>query len=205
MTPRVRQAALTVHVVVSVGWLGSVATFLALSIAGLTSADAQVMRSAYLSMDLIGRFVLVPLSLAATASGLFQALATPWGLFKHYWVTVKFVLTVLSTLLLLLHQFTAVATAAERISRAALGSLPREEVGSLGTQLVFDAGLALLVLIAITVLSVFKPWGRTPYRREESATADAAAPKTWFRLALIAVGILLALLVVKHLAGGHHH
>lgn len=98
-----RPRTLTVHVVLSVGWLGSVAAFLALSIAGLTSADAQVMRSAYISMDLIGRYVIVPLSLASTASGIFQALASPWGLFRHYWVAVKFVLTVLSTLLLLLH------------------------------------------------------------------------------------------------------
>lgn len=208
MTPRARQASLTVHVVLSVGWLGAVAAFLALSIAGLTSADAQVMRGAYLSMDLIGRYVIVPLSLASTASGIFQAVATPWGLFKHYWVAVKFVLTVLSTLLLLLHQFTAVAAAAERVSRAALGTLPREEVGRLGTQLVFDAGLALLVLVAITVLSIFKPWGRTPYGRDQSADAadPRAAPSTaGFKVALIAVAIVLALLVAKHLAGGHAH
>lgn len=208
MTPRVRQATLTVHVVLSVGWLGSVAAFLALSIAGLTNADAQVMRGAYLSMDLIGRYVIVPLSLASTASGIFQALASPWGLFKHYWVAVKLFLTVLSTLLLLLHQFTAVATAAERVSLAALGTLPREEVGRIGTQLVFDAGLALLVLVAITVLSIFKPWGRTPYGREQSADAadPAAAPSTaGFKFALIAGAILIALLIAKHLAGGHAH
>lgn len=207
MTPRLRQVTLTAHVVLSVGWLGSVAAFLALSIAGLTSADPQVMRGAYLSMDLIGRYVIVPLSLASTASGLFQALASPWGLFKHYWVAVKFGLTVVSTLLLLLHQFTAVATAADRVSRAALGKLPREEVGRLGTQLVFDAGLALLVLVAISVLSIFKPWGRIPRGREESEASHAAAPgsKTGFRRALIAVSILVALLVLKHLMGGHHH
>lgn len=207
MTPRARQATLTAHVVLSVGWLGSVAAFLALSIAGLTSTDAQVMRGAYLSMDLIGRYVIVPLSLASTASGIFQALATPWGLFKHYWVAVKLALTVISTLLLLLHQFMAVATAADRVSRAALGALPREEVGRLGTQLVLDAGLALLVLIAITVLSIFKPWGRTPLARsdEDGAARAGTNPGAGFKVALVIAGVLVVLVVLKHLLGGPHH
>ena len=37
MTPRLSKIMLTVHIVVSVGWLGAVAGFVALSIASLTS------------------------------------------------------------------------------------------------------------------------------------------------------------------------
>ncbi len=37
MPPQLRKLALTVHVTASVGWLGAVAAFLALAIAGLTS------------------------------------------------------------------------------------------------------------------------------------------------------------------------
>jgi hypothetical protein len=36
MTPRLRKFALTAHVTSSVGWLGAVAAFLALAVAGLT-------------------------------------------------------------------------------------------------------------------------------------------------------------------------
>lgn len=39
MTPRLRKFALTAHVTSSVGWLGAVATFLALAVVGLTSQD----------------------------------------------------------------------------------------------------------------------------------------------------------------------
>lgn len=208
MSPRGRQLLLTTHVLLSVGWLGAVAAFLALSLAGLTSVDAQVMRGAYIAMDLVGRYVIVPLSLASLLSGVVQALATPWGLFKHYWVLAKLVLTVLSTLLLLLHQFTAVATAAERVMRAALDSSPRDEVGRLGTQLVLDAGLALVVLTGITALSVFKPWGRTPWERgppDGDAPDPGARPGAPFKVAVIAAGVLVAILVLKHLLGGPHH
>jgi len=102
MTPRVRKWALTAHIAFSVGWLGAVAGFLVLSIAGLTSRDAHVVRGAYLAMDLIGLFIIVPMSLAALATGLIQALGTEWGLFQHYWVLVKFLLTIGATFLLLL-------------------------------------------------------------------------------------------------------
>ena len=153
MSPRLRRLALTAHITFSVGWLGAVAGFLALSIAALTSRDADLVRGAYLAMDLIGRFVIVPMSIAALATGLIQALGTEWGLFRYYWVLVKFIMTMFASFLLLLHQYTAVAGAAKRVSATAPGTWP--DVGPLATQLVKDAGLGLLSLLVITVLSVY--------------------------------------------------
>jgi hypothetical protein len=45
--------------------LGSIAAFLALAVAGLTSQDTQMMRAAYPAMELITRFVIVPLTFAS--------------------------------------------------------------------------------------------------------------------------------------------
>lgn len=89
MTPGARKFALTAPVTASVGWLGAVAGFLALAIAGLTSQDPQRVRAAYLAMDMIGWFVIVPLSLASLVTGVIQSLGTTWGLFRHYWVLFK--------------------------------------------------------------------------------------------------------------------
>ena len=204
MAPRVRKLALTAHVVSSVGWLGSVAAFLALSIAGLTSRNAEIVRGAYLAMNLIGQFIIVPLTLSALITGLIQALGTHWGLFRHYWVLVKFSLTIVATTLLLLHQFVAVAEAARRASAGAADTTP--DVGRLGTQLVADSGAAVLVLLVTTTLSVFKPWGRTPYgRREEEldreggTVAEARPPGLRILLAIIAA--LLVAFVVLHFTG----
>ena len=106
MTPGLRKFALTAHVTSSVGWLGAVAGFLALAVAGLTSQDAQTVRAAYLAMELTGWFVIVPLSLASLLTGLVQSLGTKWGLFRHYWVLVKLLLTIFATIVLLLHMQT---------------------------------------------------------------------------------------------------
>ena len=101
MTPGYRKLALTAHVSASVGWIGAVAGFLVLAIAGVTSKDAQTVRAAYLAMDLIAWFVIVPLAFASLITGLSQSLGTTWGVFRHYWVVAKLGLTVFATIILL--------------------------------------------------------------------------------------------------------
>src|SRR5262245_3162481 len=150
MTTAVRKFNLTAHLLSSIGWLGAVASFLVLSIAALASSDAAIVRGAYLAMNLIGQFMIVPLSLAALGTGLIVSLATPWGFFRYYWVLAKFALTTGAVSLLLLHQFTAVASAARLASATPTATLPA--VGRLGTQLVVDSALAVVVLLVITVL-----------------------------------------------------
>jgi len=102
MTPNLRKLALTAHVTSSVGLLGSIAAFLALSIAGLNSQDTQTIRAAYLAMDLVARLIIVPLAFASLVTGLIQSLGTPWGLFRHYWVLAKLLLTAFATTILLI-------------------------------------------------------------------------------------------------------
>jgi hypothetical protein len=100
MTPRLRKFALTAHVTFSVGWLGTVAGFQALAIVALTSREPETVRGSYLAMELTGWYVIVPFCLASLVTGLVMSLGTPWGLFRHYWVLVKFLITVVAALIL---------------------------------------------------------------------------------------------------------
>jgi hypothetical protein len=163
MKPGLRKLALTAHVISSVGWLGAVAGFLALAVAGLTSRDPQLVRGAYLATDLITRFVIVPLSISSLLIGLVQGLGTRWGLFRHYWVLIKFVLTVLASVLLLVHTQPIGLVAGVAAERA----LSTTELRPIRIQLVADAAAALFVLIVTTILSVYKPRGMTRYGRRK--------------------------------------
>jgi len=158
--PRLRKFVLTAHVVSSVGWLGAVAVFLALAVAGLTSQDAQVVRAVYLAMESTGWFVLVPLSLASLVTGLLQSLGTKWGLFRHYWVVVKLVINVVATIVLLLYMQT-LSHLAGVASDTTLSSSDPSELSSPSPAL--HAGVALLLLLVAAVLSVYKPSGMTRY------------------------------------------
>lgn len=163
LAPRARKFVLTAHVVSSVGWLGAVAGVLALAIAGSTSSDEQTVRAAYVAMDVTGWAVLVPLALASLVTGVVQSLGTTWGLFRHYWVVFKLLITLFATAILLMYTETLNALASIATSGGDLGALRTPSV-------VLHAGAALLLLLASTVLAVFKPRGMTPYgwRRRRS-------------------------------------
>jgi len=207
MTPALRKLTITAHVTFSVGWLGAVAAFLVLSIAGLTSRDAEVVRGAYLSMDLISRFIIIPMCFAALATGLLQALGTPWGLFRYYWILVKFGLAIFATVALLVHQFVVVAEAAKHVSGAAAETLIGADFAALKTELVRAPSLSILFLLVATTLGVFKPWGLTRYGRRKrqerhkvQQQPDNETPlgvKIFFAL----VGALVLVFVVLHLTG----
>src|SRR5258708_7924902 len=111
MSPGVRKFALIVHLTSSVGWIGAVLAYLALGIAAVTSPDAQRVRAAWTAMDLTGWWAIVPLAIAALLTGLVMSLATHWGLFRPYWVLISPALTILCTVVLLLHMPTVSATA----------------------------------------------------------------------------------------------
>lgn len=156
MGPGLRKFTLTVHLVVSVGWIGAVVAYIALGLSATHSQDTQTIRAAWIAMDLTGWYAIVPLAITALLSGVVMSLGTPWGLFRHYWVLISFVLTTFSTLILLLHMPSVTSIAA--MLRKADDASATSHSGDL-----FHAGVGLIVLIAVMVLNVYKPRGLTPY------------------------------------------
>ncbi len=159
MSSTLRKLVLVVHVASSVGSLGAVLVFLTLAIAGLSSEDAQTTRGVYIAMDLTARFVIVPLLLVSFLVGLVQALSTPWGLFRHYWVLVKFLLTALTIVVLLL-QMEGIASVAAVAANTALSSADLLE---LRRSIRTHAAGGIVVLLTLVALSIYKPRGITRY------------------------------------------
>jgi len=168
MSPRIRKFALTAHLTSSVGWLGAVAVFLALAVVGLTSRDARTVRGVYLVMEPTAWLILVPLSFASLLTGVVMSLGTAWGLFRHYWVLFKLLLTVFATIILLIYMGTfrqMAGVAADPIADLRVIRNPSP---------VLHAVLALLVLLVATVLAVYTPQGITAYgRRKQREERDA--------------------------------
>jgi hypothetical protein len=212
MRPALRKLNLTAHITSSVGWLGSAAAFLALAVINLTSQDAQIVRAAYLSMELIGWVVIVPLSIASLLTGLVQSLGTRWGLFRHYWVLLKFLITVFSTIVLLMFMQSlsksAGAAAGPALSLADLAGLRRPAAFR-------HSGVGLLLLVAATVLSVFKPWGLTRYgrrkqRERQAPDSDKVAsengPSLGLDISIAVLAVTMLFFLVQHFIGsGHGH
>jgi hypothetical protein len=192
MRSAVRKLVLIAHIIASVGWLGAVVVFLALALAGLTSDDPALVRSAYVAMAFVGWSVIVPFSLAAFLTGLVESVGTEWGLFRHYWVIIKLLLTIGATALLPMHLRVASRLSDLTVSRA----LSYDDLRGLRVQITGDAAAAVLVLLIATTLSVYKPWGR--FASTNSAANQRAA---WGRYVLMAMAALVFLAVILHLTG----
>ena len=174
MGPGLRKLALLVHVVSSVGWLGAVASSLALAIAGLVSDDLPTVRGAYLNLELLGWYVLVPLSFASLLTGLASSLGTSWGLFRHYWVAAKLVINGFATTVLLMYMQSLDHLA----DLAAQASVTAELRTLRDPSPLIHAGAALALLLVASVLAVYKPRGLTPYGwRKQQERRGALAPQ----------------------------
>ncbi|CAN7766184.1 hypothetical protein LJR290_007306 [Variovorax sp. LjRoot290] len=131
----------------------------------MISQDEQMVRAASLAMDLTAWFVILPLSLASLTTGLIQALGTAWGLFRHYWILFKLLLTAVATGVLLL-KLQPISYLADVAAEATFSSA---DLIGLRTSLVVHTGGGLLVLLAAVTLAVYKPRGMTRYVCESSA------------------------------------
>ena len=174
MTPGIRKLVLTAHVVTSVGWLGAAAASLALAVAGFTSPDLQLVRAAYLMMDVTARFVLLPLSVASLVTGTIQSLGTRWGLFRHYWIVTKLVINLLGTIVMVLY-----LQSLHDLASVARGLTSMDgDLDLLRTPAVtLRASVALGHLLVATALSIYKPHrltrlGRRRLRSSSMATAS---------------------------------
>jgi hypothetical protein len=162
MKPGLRKVALSAHLTLSIGWIGTVIAYLALGVTAASSEDVDTVRGAWMPMEIVGWYVIVPLALASLLTGLVMALGTKWGLFRHYWVLISFVLTVFATMVLLLHMPT-VSSMAE-IAQEAEGARLEALGGDFG-----HPGIGLVILLVVQVLNLYKPTGPDPLRVAQAA------------------------------------
>jgi hypothetical protein len=162
MPPGLRKLVLSVHLTCSIGWIGAVVAYLALGVSAVTARDTEAVRAAWTAMEVTGWWAIVPLAVAALLTGLVMSLGTPWGLFRHYWVLMSLALTVLCTVVLLLHMPTVSATAAMLREMDMVPGANGAGHSGMGGDL-FHPGAGLIVLLVIAVLNVYKPRGLTPY------------------------------------------
>lgn len=169
MPPRLRRFALTLHIVSSIGWAGALAAFLALAVAGLASQDAATVRMTYVANGLITWSVIVPLAFMSLLTGIVQALGTPWGLLRHFWVLIKLVIVAAATWMLLV-KTGPIGYIAEQ---AAQGALSDSDLLGLRRSILAHAVGGLLVLLWAAALGIYKPRGLTRYgwRKQQNQLA----------------------------------
>jgi hypothetical protein len=203
MTTNLIKFNLISHISFSVGWLGAVAVFISLAIKGLYSTIEMDLNAVYISMEISAYYVIVPFAIASLITGIIQAVSTKWGLMKHYWIVVKLFLTVFSTLILLLHlqPIRHLSTLAKN------GQIAEIHQSGLQLQLIADSIAAMLVLLIILSISIYKPWGKISFSNLKSKNSNMVniqqKPKKTM-LYYINIGFIIFILVfiIMHILGG---
>lgn len=157
-----RKVWLTLHIGIGVGWLGVSLGMLALSVVGLTTDQPELRHGAYTLMETFTTALVIPSVLLAIVTGVVVSLGTPWGLVKHRWVLAKLIIS-LSLPFLAAFEGPWIDTLVARTED------PAAEPGGTGILLVSAMALFFVLLWTATVLSVFKPGGRTRWGRGAAA------------------------------------
>ncbi len=154
------KALKVIHLICIIVWLGSsISLNLLRYLAG--NLDAAGMYWMARILEIIDMKILVPGAVGCLFTGIVYGFFTNWGFFRHRWLTVKWVLTVF---LILFGTFYTGPLIKENVL---LGKAIMEGCGDAvqymkNVHANMAAGLMqVLLLLAITVISVYKPWKRS--------------------------------------------
>ncbi|WP_158884597.1 hypothetical protein [Amycolatopsis anabasis] len=172
LSPRTRKFFVLLHVLTSMTWLGLTIGNVTMAIAAATADRPETQHAIFRALGVIGDYLMIPVSLLAFATGVVLSLCTRWGLFRHKWVVVKFVLT---SIAILLTPFSLVPGIHDLVT--AVDATPAGQFAPVDLVGLFSAGaVSLTMYTTCTVLSVYKPWGRTrkpaPRKPEMLSTVD---------------------------------
>lgn len=185
---RWRQLTVLLHVLSSVGWMTMALTLLALLALAASTERPDVAGAATSMAAYLDTVLLAPLANASALTGIVLALATGWGLARHWWVLAKFAITLVQ-----LHLGIFVLSGALHETAAAGGAAPPTAM------IVGSAAMASAIAFQ-GWLSVVKPWSRTPWvaRGRPSGPPSAAGSRLF-----AAVVVATAVDVAAGLAVGH--
>jgi vacuolar-type H+-ATPase subunit I/STV1 len=152
---RPHKVALLAHILTSVGWFGIAVVVAFCGIAAAVTSDPTLAHALYRTME-TAPWLSIPVGVLAVATGVLLGLGTTFGLVRNWWVVAKI----------------AIAAAVIATDALLVGSAAHDAaVSGDGAGPLYGPTVAHVVVLGVaTVLSVFKPWGRTPWTRRTRAS-----------------------------------
>jgi hypothetical protein len=145
---------------------------LRLGITGYAASNLETMRESFVTMQRFGVFLVIPAGVLAVAAGSALGLGTRWGLVRHYWVSVKLLLSLVALTLVVFALLPELHQAASMVTKADVPA----HAGFVGTTMVIAPSAALAIYTCNVVLSVFKPRGRTTYGKRAAPALPEVYP-----------------------------
>lgn len=151
---------LSLHIIFSAIMLGCTVVIIILSITALNTDQSEILKTCYFVMHLLAKTSVRGSTIGTVVTGILLSMRTHWGFLKFYWIMVKEVLTLLSIGLGVIGFYYWSLNAISLVSVGGLSARQNPVFVVNNDQLWAGIILQVLSLIAMFVISVFKPWGK---------------------------------------------
>jgi hypothetical protein len=153
---RTRRAVLIAHIASAGAWLGVDVAMAVLIVTAMTTDELGTLAFTLQALELVSVWPLLACGLLCLLSGIVLGLGSRWGLVRYWWVTVKLVLNLVLTALVLISLRGEVTAQAALARRAASGGMVTFDLSNL----IYPPTVSPTLLLVAIALSVIKPWGR---------------------------------------------
>lgn len=170
-----RKTLLVLHLVSGIGWMGLDIALLVLAVTALRTTEAEVVYSSYRAIAIAFPGPVLLLSFSMVLTGILLGWGTHWGLLRSWWVLIKLVLALIMLALVNVSLAPALTGIPGMLSSGLSADELRASLGELPTTLLFPPVVSFLMLATAVILSVFKPWGLTPWTPDPASARRAMA------------------------------
>ncbi|MDR6549988.1 hypothetical protein [Paenibacillus qinlingensis] len=157
---------LSLHIVFSAIMLGTSVTFLILSITAVSTQDSVLVLACYKAMHVLSGSSVRASLIGTVVTGVLLSVRTHWGLVKYNWIIVKEILTLIAIVLGPFGMYVWTLKGITLLTDVGIEGVNQGAYVTNTVYLFIGIGLQLLSLLAMFVLSVFKPWGKRKTRNK---------------------------------------
>lgn len=173
-SPRTRKWMLFLHIITGVGWMGVDIALFILVIGARMSDSAERVGASYLAVGYIGAIAVPILSIAMTLTGIALSLGMGLGLKKYWWVLTKLGIALVLCALVYIALLPELTALPDKIDLGMTADQVRDSLGASEDNLLFPPIVSFSMMAIASTLSIFKPWGRTPWSKRTPKAATAA-------------------------------
>jgi hypothetical protein len=159
-----RHLLLAIHIMFSGIMLGNMAIFLILNITAAATSDPDIFRACYRVMHILADSSVRASTIGTVASGVLLSVLTHWGLVRYYWIIAKELLTLCAIAINFAGMHVWSLKAVQLSAVAGLDALQNPEFMVNRLFLFVGVAFQIVSLVAMFLLSVYKPWGKRAAR-----------------------------------------
>ncbi|MFT9846944.1 hypothetical protein [Aneurinibacillus sp. REN35] len=161
-----KSIVVAIHVLSVASWIGGTLGMLLLAFYLQHAANGEQLLYTLTSMEVIDENLLKYPALLTLLTGIMLSVWTQWGLVKHYWVIIKFELTVLTIMIGILFLNKWTAGLAIMIEDMGLLALQDSQFQTTWISIIITSSFNLLCLTFMTFITYFKPFGKVKKYRK---------------------------------------